>query len=76
MGACCSRLSAEAAHAIRSTSLSDSAHSCCAFSSGGRRAISGDSCPEGSGTYRVYLMDAVSRLTPEQLEKGANYEVR
>ena len=32
--------------------------------------------PEGSGTYRVYLMDAVSRLTPEQLEKGANYEVR
>ena len=28
---------------------------------------------EGTGTLRTYLIDAVSRLTPEQLEQGANY---
>lgn len=31
---------------------------------------------DGSGSYRTYLMDAVCRLTPEQLEKGARYELR
>ena len=31
---------------------------------------------DGSGSYRIYLMDAVSNLTPAQLERGARYEVR
>ncbi len=29
---------------------------------------------DGTGSFRVYLMDAVSNLTPEQLEEGADYE--
>ena len=31
---------------------------------------------DGSGSYRTYLMDAICRLTPDQLEKGARYELR
>lgn len=31
---------------------------------------------DGSGSFRTYLMDAVCRLTPDQLEKGARYELR
>ncbi len=31
---------------------------------------------DGNATYRNYIIDAVYHMTPEQLEKGANYEVR
>jgi hydroxyethylthiazole kinase len=31
---------------------------------------------DGSGSYRAYMIDAVSNLTGEQLKKGADYEVR
>ncbi|HIV22723.1 MAG TPA: hydroxyethylthiazole kinase [Candidatus Merdiplasma excrementigallinarum] len=31
---------------------------------------------DGSGSYRTYIMDAVYHLTPDQLEKGGNYEIR
>ena len=31
--------------------------------------------PEGSGTYRTYIIDAVYQLTPNQLEKGGKYEI-
>ena len=31
--------------------------------------------PDGTGSFRVYLIDAVSTLTPEQLAKGARYEL-
>lgn len=31
---------------------------------------------DGNGSYRTYLLDAVYRLTPDQLEKGARYELR
>lgn len=31
---------------------------------------------DGSASYGRYLIDAVSSLTPEQLEKGARYELR
>ena len=31
---------------------------------------------DGNGTLRTYLLDAVCRLTPDQLEKGARYELR
>ena len=29
---------------------------------------------DGTGSFRVYLMDSVSNLTPEELEEGADYE--
>ena len=31
---------------------------------------------DGNSTYRNYIIDAIYNLTPEMLEKGANYEVR
>lgn len=31
---------------------------------------------DGNASYRNYLMDAVYNLTPDTLERGANYEVR
>ena len=31
---------------------------------------------DGNSTYRNYIIDAIYRMTPELLEKGANYEVR
>lgn len=31
---------------------------------------------DGSATYRNYIIDAIYNMTPEVLEKGANYEVR
>ncbi len=40
----------------------------------GEKAFSGLKEEEGSGTYRMYFMDAVSLLTGEELEKKARYE--
>ena len=31
---------------------------------------------DGNSTYRNYIIDAIYNMTPEELEKGANYEVR
>ena len=31
---------------------------------------------DGNSTYRNYIIDAMYRLTPAALEKGAKYEVR
>ena len=31
---------------------------------------------DGNSTYRNYIIDAMYRMTPEELEKGAKYEVR
>ena len=31
---------------------------------------------DGNSSYRNYIIDAVYNMSPEQLEKGANYEVR
>ncbi len=31
---------------------------------------------DGNASYRNYIIDAMYHLTPQQLEKGANYEVR
>ena len=31
---------------------------------------------DGNASYRNYIIDAIYRMTPEQLEKGAKYEVR
>ncbi len=32
--------------------------------------------PDGSGSFRTYLIDAIYNMTPERLMKGAKYEVR
>ena len=34
------------------------------------------SAQDGNSTYRNYIIDAIYNMTPEQLEKGAKYEVR
>lgn len=34
------------------------------------------SAQDGNAAYRNYIIDAVFRMTPEMLEKGASYEVR
>ena len=31
---------------------------------------------DGNSTYRNYIIDAIYNMTPENLEKGAKYEVR
>ena len=31
---------------------------------------------DGNSTYRNYIIDAIYNMTPDQLEEGANYEVR
>lgn len=31
---------------------------------------------DGNASYRTYILDAVCNLTPEELERGANYEMR
>ena len=31
---------------------------------------------DGNATYRNYIIDAIYNMTPDQLEEGANYEVR
>ena len=31
---------------------------------------------DGNATYRNYIIDAIYHMTPQQLEEGANYEVR
>ena len=31
---------------------------------------------DGNASYRTYIIDAIYNMTPEMLEKGANYEVR
>lgn len=31
---------------------------------------------DGNATYKNYIIDAIYRMTPEMLERGANYEVR
>lgn len=31
---------------------------------------------DGNSTYRNYIIDAIFRMTPEQLENGAKYEIR
>ena len=48
----------------------------CAMGLCGEMAFARLSGQDGTASFGVYLMDAISRLTPEELEKGARYEVR
>ncbi len=42
----------------------------------GELAFARMSGPDGSASYRAYLIDAIYNLTPRQLEEGARYEMR
>jgi len=48
----------------------------CAMGLCGEMAFARLSGQDGTASFGVYLMDAISWLTPEELEKGARYEMR
>ena len=49
---------------------------CCAMGLAGEIAHQRLTPQDGNATYRNYIIDTIYNMTPEQLEKGANYEVR
>lgn len=50
--------------------------SVCAMGLCGEKAYERMTDLDGNASYRNYLIDAICHLTPEELEKGAKYEVR
>ena len=71
-----SALTAAYVTANQETPLEAAAAAVCAMGLAGEIAY-GRLCPlDGNATYRNYIIDAIYHMTPEQLEKGANYEVR
>lgn len=56
--------------------LEAAAAAVCAMGLAGEAAHSRMGPLDGSASYRTYLIDAIYRMTPEQLEKGAKYEMR
>lgn len=52
-----------------------SAAAVCAMGLYGEKAWKRMGPEDGSGSYRVYMMDAVSRLTGEELERDARYRI-
>ena len=56
--------------------LEAAAAAVCAMGLAGEIAYRRLSAEDGNSTYRNYIIDAIFRLTPEQLESGAKYEVR
>ena len=48
----------------------------CAMGLAGEQAITRMSSLDGNASYRTYIIDAIYQLTPEDLERGANYEMR
>ena len=60
----------------RSQPLEAAAAAVCAMGLAGEIAHARLTPLDGNATYRNYIIDAIYNTTPEQLEKGANYEVR
>ena len=58
------------------TPLESAAAAVCAMGLAGEIAHKRLTPLDGNSTYRNYIIDAIYNMTPEQLEKGANYEVR
>ena len=58
------------------TPLEAAAAAVCAMGLAGEIAHSRLTALDGSATYRNYIIDAIYNMTPDQLEKGATYEVR
>ena len=52
-----------------------SAAAVCMMGLCGERAAASLTGGEGTGTLRIRLMDAVSNMTGEELDQGANYEL-
>lgn len=56
--------------------LEAAAAAVCAMGLAGEIAYQRVTPMDGNSSYRNYIIDAIYRMTPEQLEEGANYEVR
>ena len=56
--------------------LEAAAAAVCAMGLAGEIAHARLTPQDGNSTYRNYIIDAICNMTPEQLEKGAKYEVR
>ena len=56
--------------------LEAAAAAVCAMGLAGEIAHTRLSPMDGNSTYRNYIIDAIYHMTPEQLEKGARYEMR
>lgn len=56
--------------------LEAAAAAVCAMGLCGEKAKQRMTKEDGNSSYRNYIIDAVYNLTPEELERGANYEVR
>ena len=56
--------------------LDAAAAAVCAMGLAGEIAHKRLTALDGNSSYRNYIIDAIYNMTPEQLEKGANYEVR
>lgn len=71
-----SALTAAFAAANPDQPLLSAAAAACAMGLAGEIAHGRLTPMDGNATYRNYMIDAIYHLTPEQLEKGARYEVR
>ncbi len=56
--------------------LKATAAAVCAMGLAGECAFSRMSNLDGNSSYRNYIIDSIYNMTPEQLDKGAKYEVR
>lgn len=56
--------------------LEATAAAVCAMGLCGEKAFARMTELDGNVSYRNYIIDAIDRLTPEELERGANYELR
>ncbi len=56
--------------------LTATAAAVCAMGLAGELAYSRLTDLDGNAGYRSYIIDAIYRMTPEQLQEGANYEMR
>lgn len=75
-GCMLSALAGAFAAANRDNLLAAAAGAVCAMDLCGETAAARVQPPDGSGSFRAYLLDAVYNLTPEELERGATYELR
>ena len=64
-------LAANPGHYLEAAAAAD-----CAMSLAGEEAANRMSGLDGNGSFRTFLVDAVSNMTPSDLERGARYEVR
>lgn len=71
-----SALTAAFVTANRERPLDAAAAAVCAMGLCGEKAYARMGERDGNSSYRNYIIDAVFRLTPEELEAGARYEIR